>query len=263
MGIITGYPDDPNTTSNDRFLTVDESGETVLTPASNVQTFLGDGWTPANDSWSFSSYSGGIGVINTNSGAPTRYSDGMWVRFTQATLGTKYGVITSVSTSSITVRMTGGTQLDNEAINNPHYSVAANPLGAGLITPDKRSGGFAVRVISGQATTVISDLDFRPKFFRTYFREGASGNNAESFVRGSMGTFLVGSPNVQHLHMWGVSGSGVTSNRSRSDVCMGMISVSSGASLSAGTISAVSDDGFTASFSTITTAHNFVVEIYG
>lgn len=71
--------------------------------------------------------------MNTNTGANTKYGIGMKVKLTQATLGTKYGVVTATATSTITVTFNSGNQLDNEAISNPYYSATATPFGAGLI----------------------------------------------------------------------------------------------------------------------------------
>lgn len=130
MGLLGSYPDNSSLTTDDKFATYDSTGALVLTTGTQVNQFLGDGWTIANDSWSFSSYANGVGVINTNSGATTRYTKGMWFRFTQATLGTKYAKVTAVATSSVTLLFTSGTQLDNEAISNPYYSTAYTPVGA-------------------------------------------------------------------------------------------------------------------------------------
>lgn len=40
MGIITAYPDDAGTTDTDKFLTVDSSGATKLTPAVNLKPYI-------------------------------------------------------------------------------------------------------------------------------------------------------------------------------------------------------------------------------
>lgn len=131
MAIITSYADDAVTTDDDKFLTSNSAGTTVLTPASNINKYLGNGWTIATDTWSYSSYSSAtnIGVITTTAGANTRYTIGMKVKFSQPTLGLKYGFITTVNSSSIEVSFVGGTVLSNEAITLPFYSVANAPFG--------------------------------------------------------------------------------------------------------------------------------------
>lgn len=131
MATLGSYADDSSTSDSDKFLTYASDGSTKLTPASNLNKYVGSGWTIADDSWSFSSWNSTtkIGVLNTNTGATTRYSVGMWIRFTQATLGTKYAKITAVSTSSVTAQFHNSTQLDNEAITSPHYSTASVPYG--------------------------------------------------------------------------------------------------------------------------------------
>jgi len=140
MAIITSYADDAVTTDDDKFLTSNSAGVTTLTPASNVNKYIGPGWTIAADSWAYSSYSSAtnLGVITTTAGANTRYSVGMKVKFTQPTLGIKYGFIDSVAGSSITVSFVGGTVLSNEAITLPFYSTAyapnQYPLGSPVIS---------------------------------------------------------------------------------------------------------------------------------
>jgi hypothetical protein len=131
MGVITGYGDDPGMTDNDKLLGIDESGTTKLHPASNINKYLGPGWTLSGDTWTFSSWNSTtkVGVMNTTAGATTKYSIGMWVRFTQATLGIKYAKITGVTTSTVTAIFYNSTQLDNEAISSPVYSTADTPFG--------------------------------------------------------------------------------------------------------------------------------------
>lgn len=130
MPVITTYPDDAELSDSDKFSGPDSSGSFVLYPASLVKKYLGDGLTPATDSWSYASYSSGVGVINANSGANTRYTIGQWIKFNQPTLGVKWAKIESLATSTITARFLGGTTLDNEAITNPYYSASFAPLGS-------------------------------------------------------------------------------------------------------------------------------------
>jgi len=129
MAIITSYPDDALTTDDDKFLTSNSSGTTVLTPAANINKYVGPGWTIASDAWSFSSYNSTtkIGVINAATGAQTRYSPGMKLKFTQPTLGIKFAKIISVGTTTITIQLAGTSILANEAISLPFYSFGQAP----------------------------------------------------------------------------------------------------------------------------------------
>lgn len=145
MGVITGYPADSGLSDDDNFLGPNNAGVTSLYPASLVNKYMGPGWTIASDTWTFSSYNSttGVGVITTTSGATTRYSNDMWIRFTQPTLGTKYAKITAVATSTITAKFYSGTILSNEAISNMRYSTDFAPYGvdtSSTITPTQMLG---------------------------------------------------------------------------------------------------------------------------
>lgn len=88
-------------------------------------------WTPAEETWSYSSWSSTtrIGVITVPSNATAKYSAGMRIRITQSTGGTKYGIIHAVSSTSLTVFFASGYTLNNEAISNPYWSCVKVPFG--------------------------------------------------------------------------------------------------------------------------------------
>lgn len=90
------------------------------------------GWQATGESWSFSSWNATLhlGVATVPSDATVKYVVGMWVRFSQATGGTKWGKIVSVTTTTITFQMPNGTSLANEAITSPVYSPLYRPVGA-------------------------------------------------------------------------------------------------------------------------------------
>ena len=91
------------------------------------------GWQLANEAWAYSSYNSTLhtGVITVPSDATTKYSVGMWVRFYQPTGGTKWGKIIAVTSTTITVQMSGqSTTLANEAITSNYFSSHASPAGA-------------------------------------------------------------------------------------------------------------------------------------
>lgn len=250
MAIITTYPDDAASSDDDKFLTVDDTGATVLTPASNINKYLGDGWTLSGDSWSFSSYSAPVGVINTNSGATTKYGAGTKVKFDQPTLGTKYGVITSVTTSSITVVLNSGSQLDNEAITNPEFSVAASPHGSGAVLPAQRSGGFKVGSIAGTTfgTTgnkQITGVGFKPKIVRFQGLPTAAGDNA------LMSTGKMDENGNQYVTAItiGSAGSAIKRNSSES-ACIGFVPTTSSSFAMLASYVSMDDDGFTINVTT-------------
>jgi len=97
-----------------------------------------DGWIATNETWTFSSWDASVytGVITVPSNATTKYSPGMRIKITQSTGGTKYGIITAVSSTSLTVFFGTDYTLNNEAISNPYYSPHKAPLGFPL-NPNK------------------------------------------------------------------------------------------------------------------------------
>ena len=101
---------------------------------------LPTGWVDANESWSYSSWDDTNGVstavITVPSDATTKYQAGMRVKFTQSTDGVKYGIITKVAETALTVFMNTDYDFDNEDITNPFYSPMKVPFGFDL-DPDK------------------------------------------------------------------------------------------------------------------------------
>ena len=67
--------------------------------------------------------------ITVASGAAAIYQVGDKIKFTQATGGTKYGYITIVADTLLTVNLGGLYTLENEAITAPYYSHQNSPLG--------------------------------------------------------------------------------------------------------------------------------------
>lgn len=89
------------------------------------------GWIATGESWTFSSFNSAtrIGVVIVPSNATTKYVQGMKVRFSQATGGTKYGVIVAVTTTTLAIFFLSGITLNNEAILTPNYSMSYMPTG--------------------------------------------------------------------------------------------------------------------------------------
>lgn len=82
-------------------------------------------------SWSYASWSAATrtGIINVPTNATTKYNVGNRLRLVQSTGGTKYGIITAVSATTLTVFFPLGTTFNNEAILNPYFSRVDTPLG--------------------------------------------------------------------------------------------------------------------------------------
>ncbi len=106
------------------------------------------GWQATGESWSFSSFNSTsrLGVITVPTNATTKYSVGMWVRIAQTTGGTKYGKITAVTATTITVNFFNAYTLNNEAITSPVFSPLAQPYGApSLPVSYTDANGYKVR----------------------------------------------------------------------------------------------------------------------
>lgn len=90
-----------------------------------------DGWMPAEETWTYSSWDSTVytGVITVPSGAAGKYSVGMRIKISQSTGGTKYGIITKVADTALTVFFGTDYTLNNETITNPYYSTQKAPLG--------------------------------------------------------------------------------------------------------------------------------------
>jgi len=90
-----------------------------------------DGWMPAEETWTYSSWDSTVytGVITVPSGAAGKYSVGMRIKISQSTGGTKYGIITKVADTALTVFFGTDYTLNNEAISSPYYSTQKAPFG--------------------------------------------------------------------------------------------------------------------------------------
>ncbi len=91
------------------------------------------GWVDANETWTYSAWDDTNGVstasITVPSDATTKYQAGMRVMFDQTTDGTKYGIITKVAATELTVFMNTDYDLDSETISNVFYSPMKVPFG--------------------------------------------------------------------------------------------------------------------------------------
>lgn len=87
------------------------------------------GWVAAGETWSYSSWDSTnvTGVITVPFDATTKYSVGMKVKFTNGSV--KYGIITAVTATSLTLYMGTDYVLTNTTISSPFYSSQKAPYG--------------------------------------------------------------------------------------------------------------------------------------
>lgn len=139
---------DPITsTQSGDIIPIVRNGQNKRITIDNFSGTIPDGFISAAQVWTFSSFNSAsnTGVITVPSDATTRYYQGMFVRITQTTGGTKYGVILAVTTTTITVWFGVGLYtLVNEAISAPFYSSLAHPAGAPIQITEGMPYAFSV-----------------------------------------------------------------------------------------------------------------------
>jgi hypothetical protein len=129
--------------AQDDYLTIVDTsaGQSKRVSVKNLTGAPDVGWTATGEAWSFSSYSStsNVGVVTVPTDATTKYSVGMFVRFSQTTGGTKYGRIIAVTSTTLSIWFGAGIYtLNNEAISTPVYSPLAHP------------GGLPIKIAEGQ-----------------------------------------------------------------------------------------------------------------
>lgn len=119
------------------------------------------GWQATGESWNFSSWNSAtsIGVVTVPSDATVKYAVGQFVRISQATGGTKYAKILSITTTSLTLWMPGYT-LTNEAISTPVYSPLGRPTGIPVSIADGQPYMFSAYETSGASYTSSNVVRF-------------------------------------------------------------------------------------------------------
>jgi len=120
--------------AQDDYLTIVDTsaGQSKRVSVKNLTGLPDVGWIATGEAWSYSSYNSTLhtGVITVPSDATTKYSKSMLVRFSQTTGGTKYGRITAVTSTTLTVQFPNGVTFNNEALTSPVYSPLSQPYGA-------------------------------------------------------------------------------------------------------------------------------------
>lgn len=115
----------------------------MLSPVAGSTTTVGaDGWTLANETWTYAS----ANTINVPSGAASKYAKGDKIRIKQGA-GYKYLYVITVADTLLTV--TGGSDytVANSAITDNYYSHQVNPI------------GFPIKFSCAAPTWNTSDID--------------------------------------------------------------------------------------------------------
>lgn len=132
MGRISALTELTSLSASDSLIVLDESANIAkkITVA-NAFGLPEVGWTATGETWTFSSWSADTysGVITVPSDATAKYNAGMRIRISQTTGGTKYGIITKVTSTTLTVFFGTDYTLNNETISTPVYSVQQAPIG--------------------------------------------------------------------------------------------------------------------------------------
>lgn len=141
---------------------------TINTPIITTPTLRNyDGWIDANESWVYASPS----TITVPAGALLKYAVGDRIRFTQTTV--KYGVITAVADTLLTIAVNTDYPLVSAAISANYYSHEASPIGypgwfsyTPTITwvgtpPTSPTYSLAIFSITGHScTTIVMEINY-------------------------------------------------------------------------------------------------------
>lgn len=117
---------------NDYLAIVDSSaGQTKKVKVATLTGNVDFGWAASGETWAYNAWDSTIrqGIITVPSDATTKYTVGNYVRFSQTTGGTKWGIIMAVSATTLTVLMKSGSVLTNETITSPVYAISDTPYG--------------------------------------------------------------------------------------------------------------------------------------
>lgn len=132
MGRISALTELTSLASNDYLIVLDSSAN--IAKKISVANAFGvpeATWTASGETWTFSSWNSTtrIGIITVPNDATTKYQAGNRIKISQTTGGTKYGIIHSVSATTLTVFFPLGTTLNNETISTPFWTALDSPKG--------------------------------------------------------------------------------------------------------------------------------------
>lgn len=144
----------------------------VATTLRTNQLRIADGWTEANETWTYASAS----TITVPTGAASRYQKGDRIKWTQTTV--KYGVIVAVADTLLTIAVNTDYTVANAAISANYYSHQANPIGypksfnyACTNTPG--SGSITTQTVTGTYSIICGQCFVQQKIVLTTNGTGA------------------------------------------------------------------------------------------
>lgn len=169
MGRISALTELTSLASNDYFIVLDSSAN--IAKKISVANAFGvpeATWTSTGETWTFSSFNStsGIGVVTVPTDATTKYTTGMWVRFSQTTGGTKYAKITAVTATTLSLQFGASITLNNETITSPVYSPLARPYGVPAEANPKSGTISGAGVLNTTGNKTITGLGFKPRIVR-------------------------------------------------------------------------------------------------
>lgn len=129
---ISALPPLAQIAADDEFPMHDKStGSTKKATDSQLTGYPTLGWVAASATHTFVSFDSTtkIGVITIPAGGLLKYSPGMRYMFSQATGGTKYGIIHGVTDTTLTVFFGTDYTLVNQTITAPMFSTEYEPFG--------------------------------------------------------------------------------------------------------------------------------------
>jgi len=107
----------------------------VNTNFTDIDTVIQEGWTPAEEIWTWTGYDGtrlqgSFSVAGVD--VTAKYPIGCKIKFTQPTDGVKYAIIVktnfSAGDTTVTIFVDTSSDFDNEAITLPFFSTGKSPL---------------------------------------------------------------------------------------------------------------------------------------
>lgn len=202
MGRISALTELTSLASNDYIVVLDSSANIAkkITVA-NAFGLTDYGWTASGETWTYSSYTSStrIAVVTVPTDATTKYSAGMKVKLTQTTGGTKYGRITAVTATTLSIFMLNSTTLNNEAITAPQYSIADAPYAPSPVDFKEPTPWQSVSYSSGW-------VDYGASYETTQYRKNIAGMvEIKGFIKSGTtapGTTIFTLPVGYRPHLW-------------------------------------------------------------
>lgn len=170
--------------SDDKVYKLTSAGVESEIGASNV-----DGWTPANETWTYASAT----TITVPTGAASKYSKGDKIKLTQTTV--KYFYIVGVADTVLTI--TGGSSytLTSETISANYYSHQASPVGF----PSYFNYTPTITTTGGSVTTSQNAFRFYILGSIVYIPQGSFSFSASSGTGAVLITLPVTSANTEYI----------------------------------------------------------------